>query len=294
MSLSLLRNRKSAERRVSKRATRFLPAPDGLESRLVLSAPGAVPPVAAQFHGHGHGNLQGGFQGDANVAANLNLSLSGINITNIASNAAGQLVATGTAALSAAGQTLGTIPISLTSTPAKQGAVPILHLSLGPVDLNLLGLGVKLDNCAGGPVTVDLKAIPSSQPGGGVLGDLLIGVANLLNPSSGAAPPNPSTLTSALNNPTIVSGVNNVLTSISNALAAPSAAANPSGNTILDLHVNPLKLDLLGAQVTTSAICLTVTATPGPGNLLGNLFGDISNLLGPPGQNGIGNLLNNL
>ena len=36
----------------------------------------------------------------------------------------------------------------------------ILHLSLGPVDLNLLGLDVHLDNCHNGPVTVDISADP--------------------------------------------------------------------------------------------------------------------------------------
>jgi hypothetical protein len=61
-------------------------------------------------------------------------------------------------------------------------ATNILHLSLGPVDLNLLGLQVGLDNCNNGPVTVDITA----QPGpGNLLGNLLGGVAHLLdNPSN--------------------------------------------------------------------------------------------------------------
>jgi len=67
---------------------------------------------------------------------------------------------------------------------AAQAAAPvnILHLALGPVDLNLLGLQVGLDNCANGPVTVDITA----QPGpGNLLGNLLGGVAHLLdNPSN--------------------------------------------------------------------------------------------------------------
>jgi len=53
----------------------------------------------------------------------------------------------------------------------------VLTLSLGPIDLNLLGLEVILDNCAGGPVTVDITAIP----GGGLLGDLLCSLTDLLN-----------------------------------------------------------------------------------------------------------------
>jgi len=57
---------------------------------------------------------------------------------------------------------------------------PILHLELGPIFLNLLGLVVELDDCHNGPVTVDITAIP----GGGLLGDLLCGLANVLNPRS--------------------------------------------------------------------------------------------------------------
>jgi len=59
----------------------------------------------------------------------------------------------------------------------------VLDLSLGPVELNLLGLEVILDNCNGGPVTVTITAIP----GGGLLGDLLCSLANLLNNGAPAA-----------------------------------------------------------------------------------------------------------
>jgi hypothetical protein len=56
----------------------------------------------------------------------------------------------------------------------------ILDLSLGPVDLTLLGLEVVLDDCNNGPVTVTITAIP----GGGLLGDLLCSITNLLNGSA--------------------------------------------------------------------------------------------------------------
>lgn len=56
----------------------------------------------------------------------------------------------------------------------------VLDLSLGPVQLNLLGLEVILDNCNNGPVTVTITAIP----GGGLLGDLLCSLTNLLNNQS--------------------------------------------------------------------------------------------------------------
>ena len=49
----------------------------------------------------------------------------------------------------------------------------VLTLTLGPLDLNLLGLRVQLNQ-----VNLRITAIP----GGGLLGDLLCGIANLLNP----------------------------------------------------------------------------------------------------------------
>jgi hypothetical protein len=65
------------------------------------------------------------------------------------------------------------------------GACDVLNLALGPIDLNLLGLQVYLDDCAGGPVTVDITAVP----GEGLLGDLLAGLLcdldDLLNGGGG-------------------------------------------------------------------------------------------------------------
>jgi hypothetical protein len=69
--------------------------------------------------------------------------------------------------------------MSNTATPAA--TCEILSLALGPLDLNLLGLRVELDNCANGPVTVDIDAIQ----GGGLLGDLLCGLSNLLSGGAG-------------------------------------------------------------------------------------------------------------
>ena len=70
--------------------------------------------------------------------------------------------------------------IPLGSSEAFNNATcEILSLSIGPLDLNLLGLRVELDNCANppGPITLDITA----DPGGGLLGDLLCNLANLLN-----------------------------------------------------------------------------------------------------------------
>jgi len=74
------------------------------------------------------------------------------------------------------------MPISVTGAEGAQTAqatCPVLHLVIGPVDLNLLGLRVRL---GGGsdfsqPIVLDLTA----YQGQGLLGDLLCGVSNLLN-----------------------------------------------------------------------------------------------------------------
>src|SRR3954453_9498242 len=60
------------------------------------------------------------------------------------------------------------------TTPAPEPTVcPILHLDLGPLDLNLLGLHVHLNE-----VILDIEAIPGP---GGLLGNLLCAVAHLLD-----------------------------------------------------------------------------------------------------------------
>jgi hypothetical protein len=65
------------------------------------------------------------------------------------------------------------------------GQCDILNLSLGPIDLNLLGLDVELDDCDGGPVTVDVFAEPGA---GNLLGNLLCNLAGLLDgPAAGPA-----------------------------------------------------------------------------------------------------------
>lgn len=54
----------------------------------------------------------------------------------------------------------------------------ILNLSLGPIDLNLLGLEVHLDNCHNGPVKIDVTAVPGP---GNLLGNLLCNLAHALD-----------------------------------------------------------------------------------------------------------------
>ena len=67
------------------------------------------------------------------------------------------------------------IPVTAGDPGAATGAAscPILHLVLGPLDLNLLGLKVHLNQ-----VVLDITAESGS---GNLLGNLLCSVANLLN-----------------------------------------------------------------------------------------------------------------
>lgn len=59
------------------------------------------------------------------------------------------------------------------TTPAQEEVCPILHLELGPLDLNLLGLRVQLNQ-----VVLDVTAIPGP---GNLLGNLLCAIAGLLD-----------------------------------------------------------------------------------------------------------------
>ena len=89
----------------------------------------------------------------------------------------GQVAAVGTLAgtvTNAAGQTIGAVVQTLTLSLININATcDILHLELGPIDLNLLGLVVHVDK-----IVIDIDA--QSGPGN-LLGNLLCAVANLLN-----------------------------------------------------------------------------------------------------------------
>lgn len=87
-----------------------------------------------------------------------------------------QIVAVGTLTgtiQNGVGNVIGTILRTIRMLITIGGATcDILHLELGPLDLNLLGLQVHLDK-----IVLDIDADPT----GGLLGSLLCAVANLLN-----------------------------------------------------------------------------------------------------------------
>lgn len=103
-----------------------------------------------------------------------------LKVTSVAVNSAtGALTAAGTLSgtlTNTAGQVIGTVTnLAVSNIPLASvtGSCTILTLNLGPLDLNLLGLMVHLNQ-----VVLNITA----QPGpGNLLGNLLCSVANLLN-----------------------------------------------------------------------------------------------------------------
>ncbi|GAB1640311.1 hypothetical protein [Krasilnikovia sp. MM14-A1259] len=93
----------------------------------------------------------------------------------------GRLTATGTlhailtdaTGVTRTADSVATIPVQVPSGALAAVACPILHLELGPLDLNLLGLVVHLNR-----VVLDITAHPGP---GDLLGNLLCAVAGLLN-----------------------------------------------------------------------------------------------------------------
>jgi hypothetical protein len=79
---------------------------------------------------------------------------------------------TGTA-VDSVGTTVGTVDQQVTVPLQATGTCDILHLELGPLDLDLLGLVVHLDQ-----VVLDIDA---QQGPGNLLGNLLCGIAGLLD-----------------------------------------------------------------------------------------------------------------
>ena len=197
----------------------------------------------------------------------------------------GHLVAAGTATANINGQTY-TVPfnnvpvnISLAANQAGAGVCPILDLMLGPISLNLLGLDVETS-----PICLTITAFDQ----GGLLGDLLCSVANLLNnglPLSnilagqgiGALPG----LTAGQIN-SLLGGLanllNGALANLKEAVLTLITQVN-QGNTcaILHLELGPLDLTLLGLEVVldncaNGPVTVDITGITGPGNLLGNLL----------------------
>ena len=104
-------------------------------------------------------------------------SFTGTYTINRAAKAGSGLAAVGTLTgtlTDSAGTVLGTVTQSVTTPLQATGTCDILSLTLGPLDLNLLGLRVQLNQ-----VVLNITA---EQGPGNLLGNLLCAVAGLLDP----------------------------------------------------------------------------------------------------------------
>ena len=167
-------------------------------------------------------------------------------------------------------------PITVSTSPnLADPDCPILNLELGPIHLDLLGL------------VVDTSAIclrVTAHAGEGLLGDLLCGVAGLLD---GGLPL--GTVLAGLTDAqltALLGGITALLDEVFNQLTSSSAIAGASCD-ILNLSLGPIDLNLLGLQVELDdcdggPVTLDITAEPGPGNLLGNLLCSLAGLLDGP------------
>ena len=141
---------------------------------LLLAGSVAAAPVAPVAAAPSTGNITVPITG---TGANGNTFSGFLNVTRF-QNQGGQLVALGTLSgtiTDALGAVVGTITNLPVSVPVASvsGTCPVLHLVLGPLDLNLLGLMVHLNQ-----VVLDITA--QSGPGN-LLGNLLCAVAHLLD-----------------------------------------------------------------------------------------------------------------
>jgi len=129
----------------------------------------------------GPGNLLGNLLSNVTNLLNQGQSLGQI-LGNLTANQLGTLTTGLTDVLNGAlGALTSPTNVAGGASVSSTSTTHILHLAVGPLNLNLLGLQVNLDNCHGGPITVDITA--QSGPGN-LLGNLLGGLSHLLDSSA--------------------------------------------------------------------------------------------------------------
>jgi hypothetical protein len=121
-------------------------------------------------------SAQGVLSFPVNFVSNFGSFVGTFDVTQFTAQG-GRLLAVGTLTgdvADAAGSLIGSVSQDLTLPVTQQtfGSCQVLHLELGPLNLDLLGLRVHLNR-----VVLDITADPS----GGLLGELLCSIANLLN-----------------------------------------------------------------------------------------------------------------
>lgn len=181
------------------------------------------------------------------------ITITGVTVEN------GQLFANGLV-----GSNPFQVPLTI-GAEQSDGPCPILNLSLGPIDLNLFGLTVETS-----PICLDVTAVP----GGGLLGDLLCGVANLLNDGTSIA-----AVLAGLeldgNLPLFLNGLTALLNQVFDRIGTNTQLVGATCS-VLNLALGPLDLNLLGLVVELDdcaggPVTVDVEAVPG-GGLLGDLL----------------------
>ena len=197
------------------------------------------------------------------------------NITSVAP-VNGVLTATGSATAVINERTVTvpfSAPIDVTATPNPDPTDPcaILDLQLGPINLNLLGLVVRTS-----PICLTITGFPN----GGLLGQLLCGLANALNNGIPLDTYLESLPPDQLN--TLLAGITDILNgSLSNLYNSTLTSIEQIGThhtcAILHLEIGPLNLTLLGLNIVldncaNGPVTVDISAVTGRGNLLGNLL----------------------
>jgi hypothetical protein len=233
---------------------RFYPVLEGFEDRIVPAAP----------------VLDAALVADA-AAVTSNIVITGVNLTNF-QIVDGVLRATGTVTGTIAGLPFTTQITNfaldlIPDDPATPGVeCSVLDLELAPINLALLGLHVDTS-----PICLEITA----TQGGGLLGDLLCGLAG-----GGLLGTGIPTLPTPGQIGDLVNGLLGILNGILNSPAGPGGGSGDSvclGETeILELAVGPLDLSLLGLNVSLDdcaggpvQVCVSATASEG---LLGSLL----------------------
>ena len=145
--------------------------PTGVAAKPKVDHPYTVPVTGTLADGTG--TVAGDFTIDRFARQDGGIAAVG-SFTGTITDAAGN-VTSGTQAL--------TLPVTLpgaaqtAAAAAPTATCQVLHLELGPLDLNLLGLMVHLDK-----VVLDITAV---QAPGNLLGNLLCAIAGLLDPGPG-------------------------------------------------------------------------------------------------------------
>jgi len=245
------------------------PAVESLEERTVMASPASLG-IGSILSALGHQQLP-------------------INITSVTTQVVDgvtTLVANGTIA----GQAFST-PVTATASQASPTAVPILHLHLGAIDLNVLGLQVKTSE-----ICLNIDAVPGK---GHLLGNLLAGLANALNSPAGTLGDFLGGL-SASDLRALTRGLTHLFDDGLRAVTKNATESILTSTTnILHLEVGPLNLNLLGLKVNLDncdggPVTVDVNAISGPGNLLGNLLTDVVHLGDIPNIKALDHLLSDL